>query len=81
MGQVANRPEIFETEVPAAIERLYADLEPWIADETSINFAGTLRSEAHFASAWPGDTFARIAELRKKYDPDGIVDYGYVPSR
>jgi FAD/FMN-containing dehydrogenase len=80
MGQVANRPETFETEVPAAVERLYADLEPWIADETSINFAGTLRSDAHFASAWPGDTFARIAELRKKYDPDGIVDYGYIPS-
>jgi hypothetical protein len=29
-------------------------------------------SEAHLATAWPADTFARRVEVRRRYDPDGV---------
>ncbi len=38
----------------------------------SINFMVRPVSEAHLATAWPADTFARLAEVRRRYDPDGV---------
>ena len=74
---VAVDPSLFPTEVPALVDRSTAELEPWLSTETNINFAGRLRSAEHFASAWPAATFARLAEVRRRYDPDGLFAFGY----
>ncbi|MEO7122286.1 MAG: FAD-binding protein, partial [Lacisediminihabitans sp.] len=67
---------LFETVLPAAADRVFAAIAPWIAPQLNINFAGRLRSAEHFASAWPAETFARLATVRKKYDPDVVFPYG-----
>jgi FAD/FMN-containing dehydrogenase len=42
-----------------------------------VNFMGKARSAAHFASAWPPATFARLAEVRKRYDPEEVLSSGH----
>lgn len=69
-------PEDAEGAVSAAAFGLLDELGPWISPETTINFAGRPRDAAHFASAWPPKTFARLAEVRAAYDPDGVFPYG-----
>jgi hypothetical protein len=65
-----------EPAVEAATQAITAAVTPWISAETNINFAGLPHDEAHFASAWVPDTFARLAVVREKYDPNGIFPYG-----
>lgn len=69
-------PSLFETVLPAVAGRLVAAIAPWTAPETNVNFAGRFRSAEHFASAWPPDTFARLAAVKKAYDPLGLFTYG-----
>jgi FAD/FMN-containing dehydrogenase len=70
-------PQLFQTVLPAAADRLMAQLRPWTAAETNINLAGEPHTPARFASAWPPDTFARLAALRRQYDPDGVFAPAY----
>ena len=72
LSLIANRPELFETVLPAALDQLTATLRPWISPETNINFMGKPRSVEHYASAWPSATFARLTQIRRRYDPEGI---------
>lgn len=74
----APDPSLFEHVLPAAADGVLAAIAPWISPEININFAGHLRSQEHFASAWPAQIFARLAEVRKRYDPDGIFPYEFV---
>jgi hypothetical protein len=74
----APDPSLFETVLPAMADRLFAAIAPWTSPNVNINFAGRLRSAAHFASAWPTETFARLATVRKKHDPDVVFPYGFV---
>lgn len=69
-------PADAEGAVSAAAFGLLDELGPWISPETTINFAGKPRDAAHFASAWPPKTFARLAQVRTTYDPDGVFPYG-----
>ena len=69
-------PADAEGAVSAAAFGLIDELAPWVSPETTINFAGKPRNAAHFASAWPAKTFARLAEVRAAYDPDGVFPYG-----
>ena len=73
LGFIAADPELFETAVPAAVDRLVQGLQPWISRETNINFAGKLRSAEQFVSAWPPDILAQLTEVREEYDPDGVL--------
>ncbi len=61
--------------VPAAGDRVREAISSYIAPETNVNFLGALRSKEHFASAWSKATFARLAEVRKRYDPDGVFSF------
>ena len=58
--------------LPAAAERLRDALLPWTCHEANVNFMGRARSAEHFASAWSPATFARLAEVRMRYDPRGL---------
>jgi len=69
-------PADAEGAVSAAAFGLLDELAPWIAAETTINFAGKPRDPAHFASAWPPKTYTRLAEVRARFDPDGVFPYG-----
>jgi hypothetical protein len=72
----APDPALFTDVLPALGARVRAALAPWIAQETNINFAGRVTTAEQLASAWPTDTYARLAEVRARYDPDGIFPYG-----
>jgi len=69
-------PADAEAGVSAAAYGVLDALAPWVSPETTINFAGKPRDAAHFASAWSTKTFARLAEVRAAYDPDGVFPYG-----
>ena len=75
-----QHPELNPADAEVAVrESAYALLDrlaPWVAPETTINFAGKPRDAAHFMSAWPAKTFARLAQVRAAYDPDRIFPYG-----
>jgi FAD/FMN-containing dehydrogenase len=66
------KPELFDHVIPAAAGRLWDGLRPWTAAETNINLLGNPHAPAPYASAWPADTFARLADVRRRYDPDGV---------
>jgi len=65
-------PALFGSTTPAAAAALARDLKPWIAAETTINFAGLPRPGEEPVSAWPPATAARLAEVRRRYDPDAL---------
>jgi FAD/FMN-containing dehydrogenase len=67
-------PELFETAVPAAAQRFLAGLRPWVSDEGNINFAAP-RSAESIATAWPDQVFAKLARLRQRHDPDGVLTF------
>jgi hypothetical protein len=74
----APDPSLFDTVLPAVADQVLAVLAPWVSPQTNINFAGRLLSAEHFASAWPAETFARLAAVRKKHDRDVVFPYGFV---
>ncbi|AEE44334.1 FAD-binding oxidoreductase [Cellulomonas fimi] len=63
---VAADPRSFPG-VPAALDGLQDALRPWLADEVNPNLAGALTPRWH-----PG-TSARLDELRRRHDPDGVL--------
>jgi FAD binding domain len=72
LGFADRTSENFATVLPAALERMIAAVSPWISPEKNINFMGKPRSPEHFVSAWPAAIYARIREIQRKYDPDGM---------
>jgi FAD/FMN-containing dehydrogenase len=75
LGVVGGNPALFD-KMPAAHARLVEDVRPWTAAESNINFMVRPSSAAQLATAWPADTFARLAEVRRRYDPDGVFNTG-----
>jgi hypothetical protein len=73
LGVVGANPALFE-KMPAAHARIVEDVKPWTAAESNINFMVRPSSDTHLATAWPADTFARLAEVRRRYDPDGVFN-------
>jgi hypothetical protein len=71
-------PALFDAVLPGLSDRIVATIGPWVSAETNINFAGRPRSYEHFVSAWPAATFERLAAVRRRYDPDGLLPYGPV---
>jgi hypothetical protein len=65
-----------EPAVEQAANAVLAAIVDWISPETTINFASGAHDPAHFASAWPADTFARLASVRATYDPHRVFPFG-----
>ncbi|HEY8944099.1 MAG TPA: FAD-binding oxidoreductase [Polyangiaceae bacterium] len=70
-------PQLFQSAFPAACDRLTTDLTPWLSPHNNINFLAPIRSAEHYASAWPRATYARLAEIRRRYDPERLFEHGY----
>jgi FAD/FMN-containing dehydrogenase len=65
-------PELFDTVLPQVTDTIVESLDPWISDETTINFADAPDLEAEFAKAWPADIRDRLQAVRTLYDPQGL---------
>ncbi len=70
----APDPSLFAQVIPAAADRVFAAIEPWVAPETTINWAGGPESP-EFAKAWSPETTERLEAIRAAGDPDGIFAY------
>jgi hypothetical protein len=69
-------PALFDTVLPATAARLAAAIAPWVSPATTINWVSTPSDPVAFASAWTPESFARLATVREKYDPDHVFPYG-----
>ncbi len=69
-------PALFESVVPAALDRVAAAVAPWLAPEANPNFMEAFRSRSQFEHTWPADIFARLEAARKQYDPQSLFSYG-----
>ncbi len=74
LAMIAVDPALFATEVPRAVERVKASVQRFISAETNANIAEP--SARGLAHAWPAQTRARLAELRRRYDPDAVFSQG-----
>lgn len=71
LGAVAVGPEA-PSRGPAASARLMRDLAPWLAVEGNANFLPAPHGTQELATAWSPATRARLDEIRRRYDPDGL---------
>jgi FAD/FMN-containing dehydrogenase len=71
-------PELFEMVIPAAAAQIMESVEAWTSSEMNINFMGAPRSAEHHATAWSPECYARLADVRRKYDPNGVFACGYL---
>jgi FAD/FMN-containing dehydrogenase len=83
LALIGTNPAAFATVLPEAEARLVGDLARWLSPEGNGNFAphpGVRRTIA--AGAGPAIR-ARLADLRRRYDPDGLFGSagGAMPSR
>ncbi len=69
---ISTNPALFETAVPERGEALQRELGPWLSPQPNVNFLAPVRSAEDLKSAWPAATAARLAEIRRRYDPDGV---------
>lgn len=66
------QPELFERAYPQMEAQWRQALGPWLAAEGNINFAGRVRDQEHLDSCWTGEMRSRLAEVRQRYDPEGV---------
>jgi hypothetical protein len=72
----APNPDLFENVLPQAAGALVGALAPWISPVTNVNFTAHFGSRAEFEAAWPAETFAKLVDVRRQFDPDGLFVYG-----
>ena len=76
LGVVAADPSTFAG-AQAAFDALKSAVAPWISPHTTVNFIGVPRSAEQWASAWDADTFAKLAVVRRRYDPERVFPTPY----
>ena len=69
-------PDLFETVIPSAAAACFDALAPWVSAHNNVNFASAFASREEYEAAWPAATFARLTDVKKKYDPNGRFVYG-----
>ncbi|MEP6480336.1 MAG: FAD-binding oxidoreductase [Rhodoglobus sp.] len=67
----APNPALFAEVVPAAADRAYAAVAPWISPESNINFVGVNRP-GQTGQPWLAEPHARLVAVRAAHDPDGV---------
>jgi hypothetical protein len=56
--------------IQAGLDRLYDALEPWAGDGGYLNFA---ERPADLEAILPAETCSRLSEVKRKWDPDGLI--------
>jgi FAD/FMN-containing dehydrogenase len=74
LQMICVNPALFGA-AEATAQRLTAELEPWIAQETNINFGTWPATAAHRERCWPPATRTRLREVRRRYDPDALMPF------
>lgn len=69
---IAANPAHFEAVLPQAEGRLMRDLDPWLSREVILNFAPHRSPGEARDVDFPAGTRSKLAELRRRYDPDGL---------
>jgi FAD/FMN-containing dehydrogenase len=69
-------PALFDAVLPAASDGLVGAISPWASAENNVNFGGKIATRDAFAAMWSPAIFARLAEVREAYDPEGLFAYG-----
>jgi hypothetical protein len=69
---ISTDPALFETSVPERGDALMRALAPWRSAHDNVNFLAPVRSADDLRRAWPPRTASRLAEIRRRYDPDGL---------
>ena len=82
---ISNDPSRFG-EIPTAAAAVKRDLAPSFADEGNINFVGDPLPADEVAHAWSESTRRRLDQVRRKYEPRGVLAVpagarGRAPSR
>lgn len=72
----APDPSLFAEVLPRAAAAFAETLRPWTAAATNIHFISHVPAAEEFATAWPAETFGRLAALRRRVDPEGRFPYG-----
>lgn len=70
---VGDVPELVDTEIPDRIRELHRVVEPWTSPTCLPNYIGRANAPGAFDRAWAADVRARLDEVRRLYDPDGVV--------
>lgn len=73
---LALNPQTFEQAAPLAAAAILARADRWLAPVTNVNFAGNPADPEVFARAWDAPTHARLARVRRGYDPAGMFPFG-----
>jgi len=66
---------LFEAVLPAAASAFVESIAPWVAAESTINFADDHDRE-QFRAAWSPAAFERLAAVRSAIDPGSVFAYG-----
>jgi hypothetical protein len=72
-GLIGTDPTSFATVLPDAEARLVGDLAAWLSPEANGNFAPHPDVRRVSAAAVPAAFEAKLADLHRRYDPDGLL--------
>jgi FAD/FMN-containing dehydrogenase len=70
-------PALFDTVIPGVADAVWEAIGPWLDPQNNVNFAMPFATQHAYEAVWPADTFARLATVRRKYDPDGTFVFGF----
>ncbi len=73
VGMVGVDPALFETTLPAKAAAVYEAIAPYLSEYGNANFVAAPKTLAEFESAFPPEVRARLADVRARYDPDGVI--------
>lgn len=70
LGGALGRPAEDGGALPGALERLHDAMEPWSAEGGYFNFA---ERPCDVDALLPPETCERLAEVKRRWDPDGLI--------
>jgi FAD/FMN-containing dehydrogenase len=72
LGIVGVNPALLAEVIPAAAARLLEAVRPWTSPLTNVNLSGDPHTPEEIARTWPAATLARLREIRRRHDPQGV---------
>lgn len=75
-SSIAADPSTFAEAAPAHAEAIATVLGDRVSAVTNINWVADLSDPAEFERLWPADIFARLAQARSEWDPEGVFRFG-----